>query len=112
MESEADRRDYGMSDKVAEMMLEAQTPATTPLAEGKAVSPLMSSMEFTGMRKSITALIEAVVQTNLRTMQELLRAENPRAMLELQQRFACEYTTVLMQGTLALVDAIESATAG
>jgi hypothetical protein len=101
-----------MSDKVAEMMPEAQRPATTPFAEGKAVSPMMSSMDFTGMGKSTTALIEAVVQTNLRAMQERLRAENPKAVLELQQRFACEYTAVLMQGTMALVDAIELAAAG
>jgi hypothetical protein len=38
-------------------------------------------------------------------------AENPKAVLELQRRFACEYAAVLMQGTMALVDAIESAAA-
>jgi hypothetical protein len=65
-------------------------------------------MEFTGMGKSTTALIKAVVQTNLRAMQELLRAENPKAMLELQQRFAYEYMAVLIRGTMALVDAIEA----
>jgi hypothetical protein len=100
-----------MSDKVAEMMPEAQRSATTPLAEGKALSPMISFMEFAGMGKSTTALIDAVVQTNLRAMQELLLAENPKAMLELQQRFACEYTAVLMQGTMALLEAIESAAA-
>ena len=77
-----------MSDNVVEMRPKAQGPATTPLAEGKAVSPIMSSMEFPSMGKSTTALIAAVVQTNLRAMQELLRAENPKAVLELQQRFA------------------------
>jgi hypothetical protein len=99
-----------MSDKVVEMRPKAQRPATTPLAEGKAVSPMMS-MEFTGMGKSTTALIAAVVQTNLQAIQELLRAENPKAVLELQRRFACEYAAVLMQGTMALVDAIESTAA-
>jgi hypothetical protein len=100
-----------MSDKVVEMRPKAQRPTTTPLAEGKAVSPMMWSMEFTGMGKSTTALIAAVVQTNLQAIQELLRAENPKAVLELQRRFACEYAAVLMQGTMALVDAIESAAA-
>jgi hypothetical protein len=100
-----------MSDKVVEMRPKAPRPATTPLAEGKAVSPMMWSMDFPGIGKS-TALIAAVVQTNLQAMQELLRAENPKAMLKLQQRFACEYAAVLMQGTMALVDAIESAAAG
>jgi hypothetical protein len=101
-----------MSDKVVEMKPKAQRPATTHLAEGEAVSPMMWSMEFAGMGKSTAALIEAVVQTNLRTMQELLRAENPKTMLKLQQRFACDYMAVLMRGTMALVDAIESAAAG
>jgi hypothetical protein len=52
------------------------------------------------------------VQTNLQAIQELLRAESPKAMLELQQRFACEYAAVLMRGTMGLLDAIESAAAG
>jgi hypothetical protein len=69
-------------------------------------------MEFAGMGKSTTALIDAVVQTNLRAMQELLRAENPEAMLKLQQRFAFDYLTVLMRGTMALVGAVKSAAAG
>jgi hypothetical protein len=101
-----------MSDKMTEMLPEGQGPATTPSPEEKAATPMMSSMKFNGMGKSSTALVEAVVQTNLRVMQELLRAENPKAVLELQQRFACEYTAILMQGTMALVDAIESAAAG
>jgi hypothetical protein len=67
------------------------------------------SMEFGGVGKSTTALIEAVVQTNLQAMQELLRAENPRDLLKLQQRFACDYMAVLMRGTMELVDAIEAA---
>jgi hypothetical protein len=33
-------------------------------------------------------------------------------MLELQQRFACDYMAVLMRGTMALVDAIETTAAG
>lgn len=101
-----------MYDKVVEMRPKAQRPATTPLAEGKATSPMMLSMEFTGLGKSTTALIAAVVQTNLQAIQELLRTENPKAMLELQQRFACEYAAVLMRGTMGLVDAIELAAAG
>jgi hypothetical protein len=101
-----------MSDKMTEMMAEAQRPLATRLAEGKTVTPMMSPMDFTGMVKSTAALIEAVVQTNLQATQELLRAENPKALLELQQRFVCEYTAVLMQATMTLVGAIESAEAG
>jgi hypothetical protein len=100
-----------MSDTITEIMPEAQRPATTPLAEWEAVSPMMSPVDFTGMGKSTTALIEAVVQTNLRAMQELLRAENPKAVLELQRQFVREYMSVLMQGTMTLVNTIESAAA-
>ena len=100
-----------MSDNVVEMRAKAQRPVASPSTEGKAVNPLIWSMEFGGMGKSTTALIEAVVQTNLQAMQQLLGAENPKAMLELQQRFACDYMTVLMRSTMALVDAIVSATA-
>ena len=39
-----------------------------PLAEGRAASPMMLSMEFTGLGKSTTALIAAVVQTNLQAV--------------------------------------------
>ena len=70
---------------------------------------MMSSEDFTGMMKSTAALVEAVVQTNLRAAQELLRAENRKAVLELQRRFVREYTAVLMQGTMTLVGAIELA---
>ena len=98
-----------MSDRIAEMILEAQKPPATRLAGGKAVTPMMSSEDFTGMMKSTAALVEAVVQTNLRAAQELLRAENPKAVLELQRRFVREYTAVLMQGTMTLVGAIEAA---
>jgi hypothetical protein len=98
-----------MSDNVVEMRPKAQSPSKTPLAGEKAIGPMMFSMEFSGMGKSTTALIEAVVQTNLQAMQELLRVESPRALLQLQQRFACEYVSALMRGTMVLVDAIQAA---
>jgi hypothetical protein len=84
-----------MSDNVVAMRAKIQRPATSPSAEGKAINPMIWSLEFGGMGKSTTALVEAVVQTNLQAMQQLLRAENPKAVLELQQRFACDYMAVL-----------------
>jgi hypothetical protein len=101
-----------MSTNVIKMTTKSPSPTTTSLRERKSVSPMMLPMEFIGMGKSTTALIAAVVQNNLRAMHELLRVENPEAMLELQQRFAREYVAVLMQGTIALVDAIKLAAAG
>jgi hypothetical protein len=78
----------------------------------KAATSMMWSVESGGMGKSITALIETVVQTNLQAMQELLRAENPQDLLKLQQRFTCDYMTVPMRGTMALVDAQAAGYAG
>jgi hypothetical protein len=67
----------------------------------------MSPLDFTDMGRSITTLIDGVVQTNLRAAQELLRVDNPEAFMELQQRFVREYMAALMQGTMALVSAMQ-----
>jgi hypothetical protein len=67
----------------------------------------MSPLDFTDMGRSITTLIDGVVQTNLRAAQELLRVDNPEAFMELQQRFVREYMATLMQGTMALVSAMQ-----
>ena len=100
-----------MSNEIIEMEPKAQQSSTINLADGKAPKPMMSAADFTGMTQSTTALIEAVVQTNLRAMQELLHAKNPNAVLELQQRFVREYMAVLMHGTMTLVNAMASAAA-
>ncbi len=68
---------------------------------------MMSSEDFTGMMKSTAALVEAVVQTNLRAAQELLRAEIQRLCWNRSGGLVREYTAVLMQGTMTLVGAIE-----
>jgi hypothetical protein len=102
-------RHYDMSGNVVEMRPKAQSPSTSPLAEEKAIGSMMWSMELGGMGKSATALIEAVVQTNLQAMQELVRVDSAKALLKLQQRFACDYMAALTRGTMAIVDAIEAA---
>jgi Phasin protein len=58
------------------------------------------------MRQGMAGLIEGVVQTNLRVAQEFLRLSNPVAVVELQQRFAQEYVSTVMQGTATLVRAM------
>jgi hypothetical protein len=74
------------------------------------MSPMTSNcIEMGG---SITALIEGVVQTNLRATQELLRLENPEALVELQQRFVRDYMAALMQGAMTFVNAIKSGMPG
>jgi hypothetical protein len=49
------------------------------------------------MQQGVTGLFEGVVQTNLRAAQELFRLANPAPFVELQQRFAREYTDALVR---------------
>ena len=58
------------------------------------------------LQQSMAGLVEGVVQTNLRVAQEMFRMSNPAAVVELQQRFAREYTDTLMQNSATLVRAM------
>ena len=58
------------------------------------------------LQQGVTGLIEGVVQTNLRAAQELFRLANPAPVVELQQRFAREYTDTLLRNSAALVRAV------
>jgi hypothetical protein len=68
--------------------------------------PMMSPMELTDLGSNMTALIHGVVQTNLRTMLEFSRAEDPQAFADLQRRFAREYLAALQHGIMTLVSAL------
>ena len=58
------------------------------------------------IQQGVTGLVEGVVQTNLRAAQELFRLANPAPFVELQQRFAREYTDTLLRNSAALVRAV------
>ena len=58
------------------------------------------------LQQGVTGLVEGVVQTNLRAAQELFRLANPAPVVELQQRFAREYTDALLQNSATLVRAV------
>ena len=58
------------------------------------------------MQQGVTSLVEGLVQTNLHVAQELLRLANPAPFVELQQRFAREYTDMLMRNSAMLVRAV------
>ena len=58
------------------------------------------------MRQVVTGLVEGAVQTNLRAVQELFRLANPAPFVELQQRFAREYTDALLRNSATLVRAM------
>ena len=58
------------------------------------------------LQQGVTNLVEGVVQTNLRAAQELFRLANPAPLVELQQRFAREYTDALLRNSATLVRAM------
>src|SRR5215212_10130892 len=57
-------------------------------------------------REGVTGLVEGMVRTNLRVTQELFRLASPAPFVELQQRFAREYTDALLQNSATLVRAV------
>ena len=58
------------------------------------------------LQQGVTGLVEGVVQTNLRAAQELFRLANPAPVVELQQRFAREYTDTLLRNGATLARAV------
>jgi hypothetical protein len=58
------------------------------------------------LQQGVAGLVEGVVQTNLRAAQELFRLANPAPFVELQQRFAREYTDTLLRNGATLVRAV------
>ena len=58
------------------------------------------------LQQGVTGLVEGVVQTNLHAAQELFRLANPAPFVELQQRFAREYTDTLLRNGATLVRAV------
>ena len=58
------------------------------------------------LQQGVTGLVEGVVQTNLRAAQELFRLANPAPFVELQQRFAREYTDTVLRNSATLVRAM------
>ena len=58
------------------------------------------------LQQGVAGLVEGVVQTNLRAAQELFRLANPAPFVELQQRFAREYTDTLLRNSAVLVRAV------
>src|ERR687894_61669 len=57
-------------------------------------------------QQGVTSLVEGVVQTNLRAAQEVFRLANPAPLVELQQRFAREYTDTVLRNSATLVHAV------
>src|SRR3954454_2133322 len=69
--------------------------------------PTADNKPLESAQQSIAALIEGVVQTNLRAVQEMLDVTIPSGLVELQQRFVRDYMEALINGTFTLVQAIQ-----
>jgi hypothetical protein len=67
---------------------------------------MMASMNFADVGVNMAALIQGVMQANLRAMQELSRVKTPQGLADLQRRFAGEYIAALQHGTLTLMNAL------
>jgi hypothetical protein len=69
--------------------------------------PIADNKPLEGVEHKMVALIEGVVQTNLRAAQEMLGVTTPSGFAELQQRFIRDYMEALINGTFTLVQAIQ-----
>ena len=58
------------------------------------------------MQQGVVGLVEGLVQTHLRAVQELFRLANPAPFVELQQRFAREYTDTMLRNGATLIRAM------
>jgi hypothetical protein len=58
------------------------------------------------LQQGVTGLFAGVVQTNLHAAQEMFRLANPAPFVEMQQRFAREYTDTLVRNSATLVRAM------
>ena len=98
---DAAQRFEEVSRKVAEA-----TKGTTENVRRLMALPNAAEGGLRDLRQGVTGLFEGVVQTNLRAAQEVFRLANPAPFVELQQRFAREYTDTLLRNSAALVRAV------
>src|SRR5215217_6440755 len=98
---DAAQRFEEVSRKVAEA-----TKGTTENVRQLMALPNAAQGGLRDLQQGVTGLVEGVVQTNLRAAQELFRLANPAPIVELQQRFAREYTDTLLRNSAVLVRAV------
>ena len=92
-------------EEVSRKVAEAARGTTENVRQLMAV-PNAAQGGLRDLQQGVTGLVEGVVQTNLRVAQELFRLANPAPFVELQQRFAREYTDTLLQNSATLVRAV------
>jgi hypothetical protein len=98
---DAAQRFEEVSRKIAEA-----TQGTTENVRRLMALPNAAEGGLRDLQQGVTGLFEGVVQTNLRVAQELFRLANPAPLVELQQRFAREYTDTMLRNSATLVRAV------
>ena len=98
---DAAQRFEEVSRKIAEA-----TQGTTENVRRLMALPNAAEGGLRDLQQGVAGLVEGVVQTNLRAAQELFRLANPAPFVELQQRFAREYTDTLLRNSATLVRAM------
>jgi hypothetical protein len=68
--------------------------------------PSVADRGMRDLQQTFAGLVDAVVQTNLRATEELVRLANPISFLELQQRFVTDHMNVVMEGSAAFARAM------
>jgi hypothetical protein len=69
--------------------------------------PHLAAGNLGNLQQSLADLVGGVIQTNLRTSQEMLSVTSHNEFVELQQRFIHDYLATLLRGSLELVDTIQ-----
>jgi hypothetical protein len=72
--------------------------------------PSLAADNLGDLHQNLGHLVKGVIETNLRTSQEMLRVTNHDEFVALQQRFVRDYMAALMQGSLQLFAAIQRRT--
>ncbi|WP_343897577.1 CBS domain-containing protein, partial [Craurococcus roseus] len=80
------------------------------LAAGPA-GALPSPANFQEAQQAVSRLVQAVMETNMRFADEMLRRTGPSAVVELQRRFVREYFEALARGGTMLLQAARQAAA-
>jgi hypothetical protein len=93
-------------EEVSREVAEAARDTTEEARRVAAAPPGAAEGRPRDLQQSVAGLFEGVAQTNLRVSQDLFRLSDPAPFVELQQRFAREYTDALVRNGATLVRAV------
>jgi hypothetical protein len=92
-------------EEVSRKMAEA-TRGTTENVRQLMALPNAAEGGLRDIQQGMAGLVEGAAQTNLRAVQELFRLANPAPLVEMQQRFARDYTDTMLRNGATLIRAM------